>query len=242
MMRKLQDILYKAGLLEIAGATDIAVQKIEFNSNEIASGDLFVAVRGTVSDGHRYIQNAIEAGAAAIVCEEIPDTIYPGTTYVKVADSSAALGIIAANFYDNPSEKIKLIGVTGTNGKTTSVTLLYNLFKNLGYSCGLISTVVNKINDELVASTHTTPDPIRLNKLLSLMVRENCDFCFMEVSSHAVVQNRIAGVVFAGGLFSNITHDHLDYHKTFDEYLRAKKAFFETYKTKLFEILDSYDK
>lgn len=226
-MKLLSDILYKAGLEEVAGTTNLAVSGIVFDSRKVKKDSLFVATRGTNVDGHAYMNKAIEAGANAIICEEFPFEMNEKITYVKVKDSSYALGIIAANFYDNPSEKVKLIGVTGTNGKTTTVTLLYNLFKQLGYTVGLISTVRNKIQNEIVPATHTTPDAVSLNELLSKMVEKGCQYAFMEVSSHAVVQHRVTGINFAGGVFTNITHDHLDYHKTFDEYIKAKKGFFD---------------
>ncbi|MBK9048884.1 MAG: UDP-N-acetylmuramoyl-L-alanyl-D-glutamate--2,6-diaminopimelate ligase [Bacteroidetes bacterium] len=226
-MKVLKDILYKAGLQEILGTTSVEVNSVKFSSREVEKGCLFVAVRGTVTDGHEFIQQAVDAGAAAIVCESFPKMIRQGVTYVRVSDSAVALSVICGNFFDNPSAKLKLIGITGTNGKTTTATLLFHLFRRLGYRCGLISTVQNQVNEEVLPATHTTPDPVKLNGLLYMMVRENCDYCFMEVSSHAVAQHRIAGLTFRGGIFTNITHDHLDYHKTFDEYIRAKKGFFD---------------
>ena len=226
-MKLLKDILYKAGLIEVVGSTNVAIMSISFDSRRIEKDSLFVAVKGTQSDGHVYINDVITKGAIAILCEELPEVLNDKITYIKVKDTAAALGIIAANFYDNPSASIKLVGVTGTNGKTTTVTLLFSLFKKLGYKVGLLSTVKNQVNNDVLASTHTTPDAIQLNALLRQMVDKGCTHCFMEVSSHAVVQNRIAGVHFAGGVFTNITHDHLDYHKTFDEYIKAKKRFFD---------------
>lgn len=226
-MKLLKDILYKAGIIEVIESTNVAITAISFDSRRIEKDSLFVAIRGTQSDGHKYIEETISKGAIAILCEEFPGSINEKITYIKVKDTTAALGIIASNFYDNPSEKIKLIGITGTNGKTTTVTLLFNLFKKLGHKSGLLSTVKNQINNDVLASTHTTPDAIQLNALLKQMVEKGCTHCFMEVSSHAVVQNRIAGIHFSGGVFTNITHDHLDYHKTFDEYIRAKKRFFD---------------
>ncbi|MGZ3862896.1 MAG: UDP-N-acetylmuramoyl-L-alanyl-D-glutamate--2,6-diaminopimelate ligase [Bacteroidia bacterium] len=226
-MRLLTDILYKAGLEEIVGTTHVAVSSITFDSRKVKKDSLFIAVRGTTVDGHSFIDKAIESGALAIVCEEIPEKRIEEITYVKVKNATYALGIIAANFYDNPSQKLKLIGVTGTNGKTTTVTLLYNLFKSLGYTVGLLSTVKNKIQNEEIPATHTTPDAISLNELLCQMVEKGCQYAFMEVSSHAVVQHRVTGIQFAGGVFTNVTHDHLDYHKTFDEYIKAKKGFFD---------------
>ena len=241
-MKQLQEILYKTGLLEVVGDTSIQVNEICFSSSEIKTGDLFVAVKGTRTDGHAFISNAISSGAIAIVCEKLPEALTSGITYVRVADTSVALAVMAANYYDNPSEKLQLIGVTGTNGKTTSVTLLYRLFMSLGMPCGLLSTVENRINQQIIPSTHTTPDPVRLNKLLAMMVEDGCDYCFMEVSSHAVVQHRVTGLVFAGGLFTNITHDHLDYHKTFEEYIKAKKGFFDMLPASSFAIYNSDDR
>lgn len=226
-LKLLKDILYKAGIVEVIESTNVAITAISFDSRKIEKDSLFVAIKGTQSDGHQYIDASISKGAVAILCEDFPSTIIEKITYIKVKDASAALGIIASNFYDNPSEHIKLIGIIGTNGKTTTVTLLFNLFKKLGYKVGLLSTVKNQINNDILSATHTTPDSIQLNALLRQMVDKGCTHCFMEVSSHAVVQNRIAGVQFAGGVFTNITHDHLDYHKTFDEYIKAKKKFFD---------------
>ncbi|HEX5001133.1 MAG TPA: UDP-N-acetylmuramoyl-L-alanyl-D-glutamate--2,6-diaminopimelate ligase [Bacteroidia bacterium] len=241
-MKLLKDILYKAGITEVKGSTSVEIGKVAFDSRQAGPAVLFVATRGTQTDGHQYIQNAVEAGCSAVVCEQLPPKIRQGVTYVKVNDTSAALGIISANFYENPSEKLKLIGVTGTNGKTTTATLLFNLFRNLGYKCGLISTVQNQINSEVVPSTHTTPDPVKLNSLIAVMVREGCEYCFMEVSSHAIVQRRIAGLQFVGGIFTNITHDHLDYHKTFDEYIRAKKMFFDELNEDAFALVNADDR
>ncbi|MFL5753036.1 MAG: UDP-N-acetylmuramoyl-L-alanyl-D-glutamate--2,6-diaminopimelate ligase [Bacteroidia bacterium] len=240
-MKLLTDILYKAGLVEISGTTNIAVSAIAFDSRKVKKDSLFVATRGTAVDGHDFIPQAITLGAIAIVCEEFPGEKAEGVTYVKVKDSSYALGLIAANFYDNPSQKLKLVGVTGTNGKTTTVTLLFSLFRSLGYSVGLLSTVKNRINNEIVPATHTTPDAIALNELLNTMVEKGCQYAFMEVSSHAVVQHRIAGVQFAGGVFTNITHDHLDYHKTFDEYIKAKKSFFDQLSDEAFALTNKDD-
>jgi UDP-N-acetylmuramoyl-L-alanyl-D-glutamate--2,6-diaminopimelate ligase len=208
----------------------------------VTADSLFVAVRGTRSDGHQFINEVISKGAIAIVCEELPADLKSGITYVRVRDTSIALAFICANFYDHPSTRLKLIGVTGTNGKTTTVTLLYDLFRKLGYKVGLLSTVRNLINDEEQVATHTTPDPLKLNALLDQMVQSGCTYCFMEVSSHAVVQHRIAGLQFAGGLFTNITRDHLDYHKTFDEYIRAKKGFFDALGADSFAIVNADDR
>lgn len=240
-MRLLTDILYKAGLEEIIGTTNVAVSSITFDSRKVKKDSLFIAVKGTAVDGHNFIAQAIETGAIAIVCEELPETQLENITYVKVKNANYALGIIAANFYDNPSQKLKLVGVTGTNGKTTTVTLLYNLFKSLGYTVGLLSTVKNKINNEELVATHTTPDAISLNELLNKMLEKGCQYVFMEVSSHAIVQHRVTGITFAGGVFTNITHDHLDYHKTFDEYIKAKKTFFDNLPEEAFALTNKDD-
>jgi len=241
-MNLLKDILYKAGIIDLIGSTEIDITSVTADSREVKSGSLFVARRGVTVDGHDFIQQVIENGATAIVCEDFPDAIRQGVTYVKVSDSSAALGFIASNYFDNPSDKISLIGITGTNGKTTTATLLFRLFRKLGYTCGLISTVEIRINDEVIPATHTTPDPIKLNSILSMMIREDCDFCFMEVSSHAVHQNRVAGLNFKAGVFTNITHDHLDYHRSFDEYIKAKQGFFDGLSKDAFALYNSDDK
>ena len=241
-MKLLSDILYKVRLEEVHGSTHMAISSVTFDSRKVKKGSLFVATSGTVSNGHDYIEKAIELGAIAVVCENLPEARNEAVTYVKVTDSTYSLGIIACNYYDNPSEKLKLVGVTGTNGKTTTVTLLFNLFKSLGYSVGLLSTVQNKINNTVIPATHTTPDALVLNELLNTMVEQSCEFVFMEVSSHAVVQNRIAGINFAGGVFTNITHDHLDYHKTFDEYIKAKKRFFDNLPNTAFSLVNKDDK
>jgi UDP-N-acetylmuramoyl-L-alanyl-D-glutamate--2,6-diaminopimelate ligase len=226
-MKLLKDILYKAGIVEVHGSTNVAIAALTFDSRKIEKDSLFIAVKGTQVDGHQYISEVAKKGAVAVLCEDFPADLNEKITYIKVKDTSFAMGIVASNYYNNPSEKLKLVGVTGTNGKTTTVTLLFNLFKILGYKVGLLSTVNNQINNEILPSTHTTPDAIRLNALLNQMVEKGCTHCFMEVSSHAVVQNRIAGIHFTGGVFTNITHDHLDYHRTFDEYIKAKKGFFD---------------
>jgi len=241
-VKLLSDILYKVKLEEIIGSTHVAISSIVFDSRKVKKDSLFVATMGAADDGHIYIQKAIESGAIAIVCEEIPKDKNDQITYVKVTDSTYALGVMACNYFDNPSEKLKLVGITGTNGKTTTVTLLFNLFKSLGYSVGLLSTVQNKINNTVIPSTHTTPDAITLNELLFKMEEQGCEFVFMEVSSHAIVQNRIAGINFTGALFSNITHDHLDYHKTFDEYIKAKKQFFNLLPSTAFALTNRDDK
>lgn len=251
-MKVLKDILYKAGIVEVVGSTDISVASICFDSRKAKNNSLFIAVKGTQSDGHRFIEQVTGSGATAVVCEVIPALKNPNVTYVKVNDSEAALGIIASNFYDNPSEKLKLVGITGTNGKTTIATLLYDLFSSLGYRVGLLSTVVYKISplssgrgaggEVIIPSTHTTPDAIQLNLLMKQMVDTGCTYCFMEVSSHAVMQKRISGLRFTVGVFTNITHDHLDYHKTFDEYIKAKKLFFDALDSDAFALVNKDDK
>ena len=241
-MKLLSDILYKARIEEVIGSTHVAISSVTFDSRKVKKDTLFVAVRGTATDGHNFIEKAIEAGAAAIVCEDLPEVLKENVAYVKVTDSTHALGFIACNYFDNPSQKIKLVGVTGTNGKTTTVTLLFNLFRTLGYHVGLLSTVENKINAQVIPASHTTPDALSLNELLATMVEQGCEYTFMEVSSHAVVQNRIAGIQFTGGVFTNITHDHLDYHKTFDEYIKAKKKFFDNLPEGAFAITNKDDK
>jgi UDP-N-acetylmuramoyl-L-alanyl-D-glutamate--2,6-diaminopimelate ligase len=218
------------------------VTGICFDSRQVKPGYVFVAVKGTQSDGHQFIAKAIQLGARAIVCEKLPETIHEKIAYTTVKNSAQALGIIAANFFGNPSQKLKLVGVTGTNGKTTVATLLYKLFGSLGHRAGLISTVENRIVDEVVPATHTTPDPIRLNELLTQMVEAGCTHCFMEVSSHAVDQERISGLKFIGGVFTNITHDHLDYHKTFENYIKAKKKFFDELSSDAFALVNADDK
>ncbi len=242
MIRVLKDILYKVSLNSVSGNTDREINGIFFDSRLVGEGSLFVATTGTQSDGHQFIDKSIEKGAVAIVCQVMPATLKPGITYVQVVNSSAALGIMASNYYGNPSSKLKLVGVTGTNGKTTTVTLLHRLFLNLGYNTGMLSTVENKINEEVIPSTHTTPDAVSLNHFLSKMVESGCTHCFMEVSSHSVVQHRITGLNFKGAVFTNITHDHLDYHKTFDEYIKAKKGFFDMLGSDAFALVNGDDK
>jgi UDP-N-acetylmuramoyl-L-alanyl-D-glutamate--2,6-diaminopimelate ligase len=241
-MHILQDILYKVHLLEVVGATDIAVSSIAIDSRKVIKGTAFVAIKGVAQDGHDYISKAIELGAKVIVCENMPALQVEGVTYIKVASTPEAVAFMAHQFYDAPSTKIKLVGVTGTNGKTTIATLLFKLFSSLGYTCGLVSTVQNQIGDQIIPSTHTTPDAVSLNELLSTMVNAGCSHVFMECSSHAVHQHRITGLVFTGALFSNITHDHLDYHKTFENYIAAKKGFFDALPTSAFAITNSDDK
>lgn len=242
MNRLLQKILYKVRLQEVYGSTDIEVGGIEIDSRKVTPGVVFVAIRGEKSDGHAFIEKAIELGAKAIVCEEMPGEKKEGITYLQVGNTHEAVAYMAHNFYDEPSLKVKLVGVTGTNGKTTIATLLFKLFTKLGYKCGLISTVQNQIADEVIPATHTTPDAVSLNALLNRMVEEGCSHVFMESSSHAIHQHRITGLQFTGALFSNITHDHLDYHKTFDEYIRVKKKFFDDLPASAFAISNKDDK
>ena len=211
----------------MTGPAEQEVKDLQFDSRQVTDGTLFVAQRGTKVDGHQFISGAIEKGAVAVVCEDLPEKLIQGVAYVKVPNSSKALGLMAANYYGHPSEQLKLIGITGTNGKTTTVTLLHRMFRMLGHHVGLVSTIVNKIDEEELPTGHTTPDALELNQLLRRMVDAGCEYCFMEVSSHAVVQHRIAGVRFAGAIFSNITHDHLDFHKTMANYIAAKKGFFD---------------
>jgi len=241
-MAELKDILYKVHITSTSGSMNIEVKGICFDSRKVQPGFLFVAVKGTQSDGHTFIEKAASNGALAIVAEKLPESISENVTYVTVKDSSKALGIIASNFYQNPSAKLKLVGVTGTNGKTTVATLLFKLFTSLGHRCGMLSTVVNKIVDKEIPATHTTPDPIQINELLVNMLEEKCTHCFMEVSSHAAAQGRIEGLNFAGGLFTNITHDHLDYHHTFESYIRAKKIFFDGLSSDAFALVNIDDK
>ncbi|MFA5244539.1 MAG: UDP-N-acetylmuramoyl-L-alanyl-D-glutamate--2,6-diaminopimelate ligase [Pedobacter sp.] len=241
-MKILKDILYGVSLRKVVGTTDAEVSALCFDSRKAVPGVMFFAVRGTESDGHTFIGKAIESGAIAIICEEFPEDLHEGINYFMVENAAKALGIAAANFYDRPSEKLKLVGVTGTNGKTTIATLLFQLFRDLGYKTGLLSTVQNQINDVITAATHTTPDPLTLNGLLAEMVDSGCDYCFMEVSSHAVAQSRTEGLDFAGGIFTNLTHDHLDFHKTFESYLKAKKGFFDGLGNKAFALTNIDDK
>ena len=241
-MNTLKDILYKAGIISIKGNTELFIEGITFDSRNVKKNDLFVAIKGEVVDGHKFITKAIQNGAIAVVCEAFPEKISPSITYVLVENCNYALGHIASNYFDNPSEKMKLVGITGTNGKTTTATLLYNLFTELGYKCGLISTIRIIIDGKQLETTHTTPDAIKLNEILQLMHQQNVTHCFMEVSSHAIVQHRITGLYFTGGIFSNITHDHLDYHKTFAEYLIAKKTFFDNLSKSAFALSNADDK
>ncbi|XOV91230.1 MAG: UDP-N-acetylmuramoyl-L-alanyl-D-glutamate--2,6-diaminopimelate ligase [Bacteroidota bacterium] len=241
-MRMLKDILFGVSLNEIHGDREVKISDVTFDSRKVAKGSLFVAVEGLTVDGHAYISQSVKAGASAIVCETLPEEMNEGVTYVSVDNSAKAVGIIASNFYDNPSQKITLVGVTGTNGKTTTVTLLFDLFKNLGYKAGMLSTVENKIDNEILPAQFTTPDSIQLNQLLGQMVKAGCTHCFMEVSSHALIQHRVAGVTFSGAIFTNITHDHLDYHKTFEEYIKAKKLLFDGLSKDAFALVNLDDK
>lgn len=241
-MKLLKDILYKARIQNVVGSTNIAVESITMDSRAVKSMGVFVAVTGTLTDGHEYIDKAIASGAVAIVCERIPEQTLEHITYVQVSSSAEALGFMASNFYDNPSEKLKVVAVTGTNGKTTTATLLFRLLRAMGFKAGLLSTVVNRINNQEIPATHTTPDPVSLNQLLNRMVEEGCEYCFMEASSHALHQNRVTGVKLAGGVFTNITHDHLDYHKTFAEYIKAKKILFDILPSSAFALINRDDR
>ncbi len=227
-MRDIEDITKDIEPLEWIGPKHVEVLGMEYDSRAIGAGSCFFALNGAISDGHNYIEAAVAAGAVAVICERMPQSIKPEVSYIRVADSHQAMGLIAAAYWGNPSSKLKLVGITGTNGKTTTATLLYELFRALGFRVGLISTVNYRIDDKIFESTHTTPDSLRLQEMLHQMVQSGCHYCFMEVSSHAVVQRRIAGAQFAGALFSNITHDHLDYHGTFAEYIKAKKGLFDS--------------
>lgn len=238
----LKDLLHAIPVTDYRGSLETEVSSLCLDSRKVQQGSAFVAVRGHQTDGHLYLGKAIELGASVLVVEELPAEINEGLVYVVVADSAYALGVMASNFYRNPSAKLKLVGVTGTNGKTTIATLLFNLFQKLGFHVGLLSTVQNMIGDRKVEATHTTPDPISLNALLREMVEDGCDYCFMEVSSHAVVQQRIAGLRFVGGIFSNITHDHLDFHGTFAHYIKAKKKFFDDLDRSAFALSNIDDK
>jgi len=238
----LQDVLYKVAIRSVKGSTSVRVKAVELDSRKIEKGSLFVAMKGLAADGHLFIDQAVAKGASVIVCEQLPALQNEQVVYVEVASSAAAAGQMAHNFFERPSEKLKLTGVTGTNGKTTIATLLYKLFTSLGYTCGLISTVENLIADKVIAATHTTPDAVSLNKLLKQMVDARCTHVFMETSSHALHQHRITGLQYACGIFSNITHDHLDYHKSFDEYIRVKKSFFDSLPATAFAISNADDK
>jgi UDP-N-acetylmuramoyl-L-alanyl-D-glutamate--2,6-diaminopimelate ligase len=241
-MKRLSEITHGSGVTRVTGSTEIVISALHFDSRKVEPGTLFFAIRGGSSDGHRFIGTAIEQGAVAIVCETLPDERHEGICYLLTGDSRQTLGLMAAAYYDHPSERLKLVGVTGTNGKTTTVTLLHQLFRDLGHGAGLISTIRNKINDTMIPATHTTPDPIQLNELLRRMAGQGCSHCFMEVSSHAVDQHRISGLTFSGGIFTNLTHDHLDYHHTFDAYLKAKKGFFDLLPEGAFALVNKDDR
>ncbi len=241
-MKVLKDILYKVSLISTTGDMEVRVRDIVFDSRKVVEGSVFVAVSGTQVDGHDFIAASLEKGAKVIVCERLPNLIQENITYVQVVSTAKALGIMASNFYGNPSEKIKVVAITGTNGKTTTATMLHQLFLLMGYSTGLLSTVENKINETVIPATHTTPDSVSLQKLLRDMLEEGCTHCFMEASSHAIVQERLAGLKLAGAVFTNITHDHLDYHGTFDEYIKAKKKLFDELPKDAFALVNGDDK
>ena len=241
-MKSLNTVLRGVSYLQFEGPKEQPVNELVYDSRRVGEGDCFFAVVGTASDGHDYIPKALEAGARTILCQRLPEPLAEGVSYVVVEDTNLAMAQIASNYYDNPSRELKLVGVTGTNGKTTTATLLADLFKKLGYRTGLISTVVYRVGEREIPSTHTTPDTLRLNAMLREMVDAGCDYCFMEVSSHAIAQHRVAGLTFAGGLFTNLTHDHLDYHKTFAEYLRVKKSFFDSLPKEAFALVNVDDK
>src|SRR5664280_2715980 len=241
-MMNIEEILKGIDVVSVTGKVTATVLSIEFDSRKITQGSLFVAVKGYKSDGHDFIDSVVKSGASAVICEIIPEKPAKNICWIKTTDSAKALGLAASNFFGNPSYSLKLVGVTGTNGKTTIASLLYRMFLGLGYKCGLFSTVCNYINEKELEATHTTPDPVQLNRLLSEMVREGCDFAFMEVSSHSADQKRIAGLKFEGGIFTNLTHDHLDYHKTFDNYLAAKKSFFDSLSPDAFALVNVDDR
>ena len=240
-MKLLKDILYRVRLEQVVGSTNVAVERIAFDSRNVVPFTAFVATRGTQVDGHDFINKAIEGGANAIICEELPKELKEGVSYVRVADAASTLGIMAANFFDLPAKQLKLVGITGTNGKTSVATLLFRLFRALGHKCGLISTVEIRIGTRTIPSTHTTPDSVRLNELLAEMISEGVAYCFMEVSSHSIVQERVAGLRFTAGVFTNITHDHLDYHGSFAEYIKAKKRFFDQLPSEAFALVNADD-
>ena len=239
---KLKELLKNVEVLNVLGDADIEITGVNIDSRRIEAGHLFVAIPGTQTDGHKFIPKAIEQGAVAVLCEYFPNKREPGITYIAVESTEDCVGEVATQFYGEPSQKLKLVGVTGTNGKTTIATLLYNMFRKFGHKCGLLSTVCNYIEDEAIAADHTTPDPIELNKLLARMVEAGCEYAFMECSSHAIAQKRIGGLHFAGGIFTNLTRDHLDYHGTFENYRDAKKAFFDGLDKDAFAITNADDK
>lgn len=241
-MKRPDQILKGVDYEKVTGCSDVRIANLEQDSRKVVTGSMFFAIRGTESDGHDYIDSAIKAGAVAVVCESIPVKKADDICYIKVSDSARVLGLAASAFYDHPSEKLRLVGITGTNGKTTTATLLYRLFKETGHKAGLISTVSYFINEKKLPATHTTPDQVHLNRLLNEMVEDGCEYCFMEVSSHSIVQHRISGLKFAGGVFTNLSHDHLDYHKTYDEYLKAKKRFFDNLEKESFALVNFDDR
>lgn len=241
-MKQLNHILTGIGTMKLHGDTARQIADVCIDSRKVGADALFIALRGTMVDGHAYIAKAIEQGAAAVVCEELPEQLNDGVTYIQVVNAAAVAGIIADAFYNHPSQKMRVVGITGTNGKTTTATLLYKLFEGMGYKCGLLSTVSNYIHDQVETAKLTTPDAVSVHALLAKMVDAGCTHAFMEVSSHAVHQHRIAGILFAGGVFTNISHDHLDYHKTFDEYIRVKKSFFDNLSAKAFALTNADDK
>lgn len=239
---KLQELTQSIKPVSITGNADIEITGIDIDSRKVQPGHLFIAMRGTQVDGHKFIPKAIEQGAVAVLCEQLPTDIAQGVTYIQVKDCEDCVGTVATTFYGNPTKKLQLVGVTGTNGKTTIATLLYNMFRKMGHKCGLLSTVCNYIEDEAIPTDHTTPDPIELNMLLGRMVEAGCEYAFMECSSHAIAQKRIGGLTFAGGIFTNLTRDHLDYHKTFENYRDAKKKFFDDLPKSAFAITNADDK
>ena len=241
-MMKLVEILKGIEVVSVSGTKNKVISGIEFDSRKVQKNSLFVAVKGYKTDGHNFISPALASGASAVICETLPENPEKTVCWIKTGDSAKALGLAASNFYGNPSSSLRLVGVTGTNGKTTIATLLYRMFIRLGYKCGLFSTVCNYINEKELDATHTTPDPVQLNRLLSEMVNEGCDYAFMEVSSHSADQKRIAGLNFEGAIFTNLTHDHLDYHKTFDNYLAAKKSFFDLLPANAFALVNADDR
>ncbi len=241
-MNKLKDILYKVTIEAVHGSTDLPIEKIEFDSRKVSKNDVFVAIKGSLSDGHQFIDKAISLGASVVVCEDLPATLLENITYVQVQNSNQALSFLASNFYNNPSQKLKLIGITGTNGKTTIASLLYQMFKKAGYKVGLLSTVKIMVDEVEYKATHTTPDSLTINQYLDEMVEVGCEFCFMEVSSHGIHQKRTESLHFEGGVFTNLSHDHLDYHDTFAEYRDVKKSFFDTLPKSAFAITNVDDK
>ena len=241
-MITLKDILYKVAIEAVKGSTEIAIEKMDFDSRKIANNDVFIAIRGAVSDGHEFIEKAIKNGAIAIICDTFPDAIEAGITYVQVKDTNKAMAFMAANYFDNPSKNLKLIGITGTNGKTTIASLLYQLFKKAGFKVGLLSTVKILVDDKEYKATHTTPDSITINFFLNEMVAAGVDYCFMEVSSHGIHQKRTDALYFEGGIFTNLSHDHLDYHETFAEYRDVKKSFFDHLPKTAFALVNKDDK